>query len=101
MKVDEFLSSRENGIAHDKVVMLRFLERVSDSVDIESKTKGRSLVHAEFGCGAYKGSEVLTYSISKLNPMRVLYDLTRLTSGHKFSWDKAEQFCLSCMEERL
>jgi len=95
LSVDAFLSSRPK-LAQDKVTMLRYLETVSDSIAIEP-----CRVHCEFDCGAYKGSEILTFHMKTINPFMVALSLMNLTSGHHFSYDRAEKVLLEMMQERI
>lgn len=101
MKLQEFLDSRASPISEDRVTILKYLEKVSDRLDVEARPRGRSFVVVDFDCGAYKGSEILTYHISKINPMKVLFDLSKLTSGHRFSFEEVEKAAIKVMKERL
>lgn len=91
MSVEQFIASREE-LSPSKAIMLRYLDEVSDSVTVEPQTKGRSKIHCEFDCGVYKGSEVLTFHMKTINPIGIALALMRLTSGHRFSYDDAEDF---------
>jgi len=88
--IESFIEARPE-LAESKKTMLRYLASVSDGIRIEPMPKGRSRIHCEFDCGAYKGSEIVTFNMQTINPLRVALSLMALTSGHHFSYEKAEK----------
>lgn len=98
-KTDAFIEGR--GMAEDRVIILKYLETISDKFSIEQKPQGKSLAICEFDCGAYKGSQLLRFKISSLNPIDIASSLKNLTSGHRFDFQKAEQALLADMTERV
>lgn len=97
--VEVFLDGCNMGA--DKETMLRYLSEVADSIRFRSRPRGRSIVECEFDCGAHKGSEILTFAMQHLSPLVVAIRLMGLTSGHRFSYKKAEEAILSDMVNRL
>lgn len=96
VSIDDFIQSRPE-LSTERKTMLRYLASVSDNAWIEERTKGRSILKCEFDCGAYKGSEILTYQVSKLCPFRIADGLMSLTSGHHFSFEHGKQALLDKM----
>jgi len=97
--VSSFCEGR--GLPESKVTMLRYLEKVADKCWVEVKPKGNSRIVAEFDCGAYKGSEVITLSIKNLCPFSIARNLMTLTSGHHFSFPEAEAFLISQFSKEM
>lgn len=96
--VDDFLKGRDLGEA--RTVMLKYLEKVSDNIDIMVKTGGNSVIKCYFDCGAYKGEEVLTFRIKNLCPFEIAASLKSLTSGHHFSFKHEEEYMIKRMANR-
>lgn len=96
--VDEFLKGRDLGEA--RTVLLKYLEKVSDSIDILVKSGGNSVIKCHFDCGAYKGEEVLTFRVKNLCPFGIAASLKTLTSGHHFSFKHEEEYMIKRMANR-
>lgn len=97
--LENFLQDRSLGEV--KETLVRYLAEVSDVITFEPLPKGRSKIVCEFDCGAYKGSEVLTFRMTQLTPWSVAIQLMSLTSGHHFSYPDAENVLIESMKRRV
>lgn len=100
LSTHEFLADRED-LAEWKIIALKYLEKASDVFWIEPKPKGQSKIYCEFDCGAYKGSEILTFSMKTISPMQIALKLSGLTSGHIFRFDEVDEAMTEVMRKRI
>lgn len=99
MNVEQFIASRQ--LSENKITMLRFLDKSADTVSIEVRRKGHSIITAEFDCGAYKGSQLIAFKMSNLSPFIILASLENLTSGHIFKFEEEKAFIYTLMDKSL
>lgn len=100
MDAEDFITSRPE-LSDKKKTIIRYCESISDVFWIEPHPKGRSRLHLEFDCGAYKGSEIVVISLSNCCPLEIAASLESLTCGHHFNCDETKDAVLKKMETRI